>query len=198
MGSDICFDRGILLVNNPYTGTDSLRTWLGFNAPPNHGFPTVVTPFVFWNRFSVVVMVREPVLRALACFRHVTSEHYAGDLLNRYSGLQEWDADRFFDIVLNRHVDVCGLQHKYTQHMQSNKRPDFLLRYENADTTKLAQHLDIPDPFPIGRVDDGERLPVIDEKLYLALVEYFKVDYFLLGYRPKEYSEFMKACSETA
>lgn len=185
-----------MFVHNPKAAGMSFRKWLGFEGAVNHGVPTVNVPYQIWNTYTIVVVVRDPIERAMSCYRFLTHESYTGLYLKVYPDLHELDPLTFFDRFINKQLFVLAGQYKYAEHFQSNKKPDFLFRFESMDTTKLAEHLSIEKPFPRENVGRSKVPVPLSEELYVALVDHFKVDYLLFGYRPMPYVDFM-ASQET-
>lgn len=192
MNPNICNERGIVFVHNPKAAGMSFRKWLGFDGPVNHGVPTVNTPYELWNKYSVIVTVRDPIERALSCYRFLTHESYTGIFSKVYPNLSSWDPLTFFRTFINEQLFILAGQYKYTEHFQSNKRPDYLFKFEDMDVSELAANLNIQEPFP--RVNVGKNKAMVDlsEDLYLSLIDHYKVDYLLFDYRPKPYSQFMQ------
>lgn len=192
MNPNICHDRGLIFVHNPKTAGMSFRRWLGFDGPVNHGVPTVNTPYQLWNQYTVVVVVRDPLERAMSCYRFLTHPTYEGGFKRLYPDLAEWEPLTFFQRMINEQLYVLACQYKYAQHLQSNKAPDFLFKFEDMDVSGLAKRLNIQQPFPKENVGKSKDVVEISEQLYLSLIDHFKVDYLLYGYRPKPYEEFMR------
>lgn len=170
----------------------SFRKWLGFDGPVNHGVPTVNTPYQLWNEYTVITTVREPLDRAMSCYRFLTHDSYTGIFKKVYPQMGSWDPLTFFRTIISEQLFVLAGQYKYTEHFQSNKKPDFLFRFENMDTAKLAEHLGIAEPFPKANVGKDKSPVPLSEDLYLSLVDHFKVDYLLFNYRPRPYEAFME------
>lgn len=191
MNPNICHDRKLVFVHNPKAAGMSFRKWLGFNGAVNHGVPTVNTPYQIWNSYTVVVVVRHPIERAISCYRFMTNENYQGLFTRVYPKLHSFDPLTFFNVFINEQLFILAGQYKYTEHFQSNKRPDFLFKLESMDTTDLAKHLGREDPFPRENVGKDKSPVDISEELYWALVEHFKVDFLLFEYKPLSYAEFM-------
>ncbi|MEP3045439.1 MAG: hypothetical protein ABJL55_05910 [Roseibium sp.] len=192
MNQNICYDRGIVYIHNPNAAGTCFRDWLGFEGQTELGFPTLTTHHVFWNKYKVVVAIRDPIDRALSSYRSLTSETYSGELKRKYPSMHTWNTDKFFNTILNDHLYICACQYKYTQHLQSNKPPDYLVKTENLDMESLSKGLDICEPFPGKKMAENKTPIDIDEKLYLELIEYYKVDYLLFGYKPKSFKVFME------
>lgn len=192
MNPNICHERKLIFVHNPKAAGMSFRKWLGFDGPVNHGVPTVNTPYELWNAYTVVVTVRDPLDRAMSCYRFLTHDSYTGIFKKVYPDMGSWDPLTFFRTIINEQLFVLACQYKYTEHFQSNKEPDFLFKFESMDTAALARQLDIKTPLP--KVNVGKtREPVpLSEELYLNLVNHYKVDYLKFDYRPRPYGEFME------
>lgn len=169
----------------------SFRKWLGLDKGVNHGFPSTNTPVDIWNAYTVITVVRDPIERALSGYRHLTSETYAGAFRKVYPDLPTWDPLTFFSRMFNEQIFVVGPQFKYAMHLHSNKPPDFLLKFEDLDTTELANRLNISEPFPRENVAVSRYHVPLPEDLYLALIRHYRVDYLLFEYRPKPYDMFM-------
>ncbi|MES0885069.1 sulfotransferase family 2 domain-containing protein [Roseibium sp. SCP14] len=191
MNPNICHERGVVFVHNPKTAGMSFRKWLGFTGVVNHGVPTVNVPYQLWNKYTVIVVVRDPMERAISCYRFLTHESYAGGLKKAYPDLSQWDPLTFFRRITSEQLYILACQYKYTQHLQSNKGPDFLFKFEDMDTTRLAKHLDIETPFPRENIGKSRAFVELTEDLYYSLIDYFKVDYLLFNYKPKPYKEFL-------
>ncbi|MEO9530552.1 hypothetical protein [Roseibium sp.] len=170
----------------------SFRKWLGFDGPVNHGVPTVNTPYELWNTYTVITSVREPLDRAVSCYRFLTHDSYTGIFKKVYPDLGGWDPLTFFRTIINEQLFVLAGQYKYAEHFQSNKKPDFLFKFENMDTSELGARLGIAEPLPRANTGKNKSPVQLSEDLYLSLVEHFKVDYLLFNYRPKPYSAFME------
>jgi len=192
MNPNICHDRKVIFIHNPKAAGMSFRKWLGFNGLVNHGVPTVNTPYQLWNQYKVVVVVRDPIERALSCYRFMTHESYDGGFRTKYPDIEGLDPGSFFQRMINRELFILAGQYKYTEHFQSNKAPDFLYRFEDVDTTELAKQLKMRTPFPRVNVGKNKEKVDIPENLYLNLISHYRVDYLLFGYRPKPYHEFME------
>lgn len=192
MNPNISHRQKLVFVHNPKTAGISFRKWLGIDGPVNHGVPTVNVPREIWNAYTVVVTVREPIDRALSCYRFMTHESYKGIFKKVYTGMGDWDPLRFFTTIISEQVFVLAGQYKYTEHLQSNKRPDFLFKFENMNTEKLAERLNITSPLPRENVGRNKGFVPLSEELYLSLVDHFKVDYLLFGYKPKPYRDYMR------
>ena len=191
MNPTICHNRKLIFVHNPKAAGMSFRKWLGFNGPVNHGFPTFNTPHELWNRYTVIVTVRNPIDRAVSFYRFLTHQSYNGVFKKVYPDLAEWDPLTFFRRIINEQVSALACQYKYTQHLNSNKLPEFLFKFEEMDTTALAARAGIVKPFPRENVGKNKEPVSLSEDLYLSLVDHFKVDYLLFHYRPKPYEVFM-------
>ncbi|GAB2208061.1 hypothetical protein ROS1_48780 [Roseibium sp. ROS1] len=198
MNPNICHDRKIVFVHNPKVAGTSLRDWLGFDEVWNHGFPTTNTPVECWNDYRVIVAIRDPIDRALSGYRFMTREKYVGSFRSRYPDLPTWDPLTFFRKMFNEQIFVVPPQFKYTMHMHSNKAPDYLIRFENMDLSQLAQDLDIQKPLPRENANPQTEVVDIAEDLYVALIDHYKVDYLLFGYRPVPYRDFMRSQEKAA
>jgi hypothetical protein len=192
MNPNICHDRKLVFVHNPKAAGMSFRKWLGFNGAVNHGVPTVNTPYEIWNSYTVIVSVRDPIDRAVSCYRFMTDDRYTGIFKKIYPGMGSWDPLTYFRTIINEQLFVLACQYKYTEHFQSNKKPDFLFKFEAMDTADLARKLDIKAPFPKINVSNNKVPVPLSEDLYLSLVQHYKVDYLLFNYRPLSYSDFME------
>lgn len=191
MDLNTCHKRKVLFVHNPKTAGTSFRKWLGLDKGVDHGFPSIKAPIRIWNDYTVIVVVRDPIERALSGYKYLTHESYKGLFRKIYPDLPSWDPLTFFSRMFNEQIIVVPPQFKYAMHLNSNKAPDFLLKFEMLDTTALAKHLKIKDPFPRENVGKNKRPVDIREDLYMALIQHYKVDYLLYDYRPKPYDKFM-------
>lgn len=191
MEINTCHKRRVFFVHNPKAAGMSFRKWLGLDKGVNHGFPTTNTPVEIWNNYTVVVVVRDPIERALSGYRHLTNGDYTGAFRQAYPDLPNWDPLTFFSRMFNEQIFVVGPQFKYAMHLHSNKAPDFLLKFEELDTTELANRLGIKEPFPRENVAKRRNRVPLSEELYLALIHHYRVDYLLYEYRPKPYDIFM-------
>jgi hypothetical protein len=198
MNPNICHEKRLVFVHNPKTAGMSFRKWLGFKGPVNHGVPTVNVPQPVWNEYLTVVTVRDPIDRALSCYRFLTHESYDGIFKKVYPPISEWDPLTFFRTIISEQLYILACQYKYTEHFQSNKAPDFLFKYEALNTDRLAKKLGIKTPFPKENVGKNKKPVPLSEELYLNLISHFKVDYLLFGYRPKPYREFYAEQENTA
>ncbi|XYK78958.1 MAG: hypothetical protein ROO70_14310 [Labrenzia sp.] len=192
MNPNICHDRKLIFVHNPKAAGMSFRQWLGFDGVVNHGVPTVNVPYQLWNSYTVVVVIRDPLERALSCYSYLTGESYRGAFTNMYTDIKSWDPLHFFHVMTTEQLFVCACQYKYTQHFQSNKSPDFLFRVESMDTGKLAEKFNLSSQLPKVNVGSRKKIEGFSKELYAALVDYYKVDYLLFGYRPVSYEDFME------
>lgn len=192
MEINTCHRRKLHFVHNPKAAGMSFRKWLGLDNGVNHGFPTSNTPVEIWNAYTTIVVVRDPIERALSGYRHLTGEDYTGAFRRLYPDLPSWDPLTFFSRMFNEQIFVVGPQFKYAMHLHSNKAPDFLLKFENLDTSELANRLKIQEPFPKENVTKSRFRVPVSEDLYLALIQHYRVDYLLYNYRPKPYDNFMR------
>lgn len=191
MSANICHARKLIFVHNPKTAGSSFCSWLGFNSG-NHGFPTINTPVNTWNEYTVIVVVRDPIDRALSAYRHHTDESYDGIYTKRYPDIHEWNPEHYFNKMVGEQTYVLARQYKYTQHLLSNKEPDFLLKFEEFDTSDIASHLGIENDFPFENKGPNKKFVPLSEEYYLSMIAYYKVDYLQFGYRPKPYDQFIE------
>ncbi|WP_421981447.1 hypothetical protein [Roseibium sp.] len=191
MQPNTCSERKILFVHNPKAAGTSFRKWLGINNRFNHFFPSTHTPVKIWNDYTVIVVVRDPIERAISGYKYLTHESYQGTFRKIYPDLPSWDPLTFFSRMFNEQIIVVPPQFKYATHFLSNKPPDFLLKFENLDTTELARHLKIKEPFPRENIGKNRSPIELREDLYVALIRHYRVDYLLYDYRPKPYDVFM-------
>ncbi|WP_346894373.1 sulfotransferase family 2 domain-containing protein [uncultured Roseibium sp.] len=191
MNPNICHDRKVAFIHNPKAAGTSFRHWFGISGPHNHGFPTINIPLEIWHSYTSIVVVRDPIERALSAYRFHTDENYNGSYLLRYPDLRSWDPNKWFVEMINNQIYVLACQYKYTMHLQSNKRPDYLFHFETMDTSELAKHLGMKEQFPVKNAGKNKKFVDLSEDMYYSLVDYYKVDYLLFGYKPKSYREFM-------
>ncbi len=179
--------RRLVFVHNPKAAGTSFRAWLGLEGAIQHGFPTLNVPAPLWQAYTVVVVVRDPVERALSSYRFHTHESYEGGYLKKYPDLHSWDLAKYLDVMIGQELFVLAPQYRYCEHLLSTKRPDFLLRFENLDPTPLADRLGITDPFPFHNRNQNPKSADLDERTYGRLVQHFRMDYAAFGYRPKPF-----------
>ncbi len=192
MNPNICHEKKVAFIHNPKAAGTSFRHWLGISGPHNHGFPTINIPLEIWHSYTSVVVVRDPIERALSAYRFHTSENYNGSYLLKYPDLRSWSAEKWFIEMINKQIYVLACQYKYTMHLQSNKRPDFLFKFEELNTEILSDKLGISKKFPYENKGNNKKIVQMSEDMYMSLIDYFKVDYLLFGYRPKPYKRFME------
>jgi Sulfotransferase family len=198
MNPNICHDRKLIFVHNPKAAGTSFIKWLGFDGRINHGFPSYNTPHELWNKYTVVVCVRDPIDRAFSLYRFLTHESYQGVLTSVYPDIHSWKPKKLFDVIINEQLVFLAWQYKYVQHFHTNKPPDFVLKVEDLKVRNLARKLKIKKPFPRENTARSKRFVDVSEDIYLGLVDHFKVDYLLFDYKPKPYHSYMDGQLEAA
>lgn len=187
ISSSVNEERKIVFVHNPKVAGTSLRRLLGLKGDISHFTPGLLVPKKLWEDYFVIVAVREPVERLVSSYNYHTSERYNGFYLQKYPDIRTWSLETYFQIFGREPFGIIP-QVNYLRHPLSDKKPDFVIRYENLepDVTRLLSILHMNE----------ERLPLLNDsarragrvhlisnrKLLDKVIDFYREDYRQLDY----------------
>ncbi|MGV8093304.1 MAG: sulfotransferase family 2 domain-containing protein [Mangrovibacterium sp.] len=187
ISSSVNHQKKFIFVHNPKVAGTSLRRLLGLKGDISHLTPGLLVPKKLWEEYFVIVAVREPVERLISSYNYHTSEKYDGFYLKQYPDIKSWTIEKYFDIFSEEPFGVIP-QVNYLTHPLSDKRSDFIIRYEtlDQDVKRLMNKLDIKNKELPKLNDSGNRIDrrkfVSDKKLLNKLINFYRQDYEELGY----------------
>jgi hypothetical protein len=185
--SSVNHQKKFIFVHNPKVAGTSLRRLLGLKGDISHLTPGLLVPKELWEEYFVIVAVREPVERLISSYNYHTSERYDGFYLKQYPDIKSWTIEKYFDIFSKEPFGVIP-QVNYLTHPLSDKKPDFIIRYENLDhdvarlmTVLKLNHKELPLLNDSGN-SVNKLKSISNKKLLNKLVSFYREDYRKLGY----------------
>ncbi len=187
LSSAVNHQKKIVFVHNPKVAGTSLRKLLGLEGEISHLTPGLLVPKKIWEEYAVIVAIREPIERLISSYNYHTGSRYNGYYLHRYPDIKQWTVEKYFDIFSREPFGIIP-QINYLVHPLSEKKPDFIIRYENLnqDVKRLMRNLKFSQ----------SELPVLNDSAYRKdqmkfiskgkfldrLIRFYREDYNELGY----------------
>jgi|GEM_PF-1318876 len=186
ISSSVNHERKIVFVHNPKVAGTSLRSLLGLKGEISHLTPGLLVPKKRWERYFVIVAVREPIERLISSFHYHTGERYNGYYLEEYPDIKTWSIEKYFNVFSKEPYGIIP-QVNYLNHPLSAKKPDFIIRYETlgSDVDRLLAKLNINNKNLPLLNESGfkmNRSKFISKKLMSRLIDFYQEDYRELGY----------------
>ena len=131
---NIIHNKGIIFIHNPKTGGTSIKSMLKIPIDKaDHKTPTYLVHRKTWEKYFSIVVVRNPFSRLVSSFSYHTNQKYQGYFYEKYPSLHSLDFDEYFDLMKHEPF-VIAPQILYIKHKQSNKKADFICKFDRLNT----------------------------------------------------------------
>jgi len=175
----------LILIHNPKVAGTSLMTILEIPMFFNHDYPLRRFTVEYWENNSFLLVVRHPLDRLVSAYFYHTGDKYLGGYLKLFPNLKSLS---FYDYF----ISFAGIEHtitpqyNYTYRPGSEKKIDFILKFENLEED-LKNQLGIESILPRENQTIRDKKPVLASKELNIILNYYNIDFEMFGYSQDDF-----------
>jgi hypothetical protein len=180
----------LILLHNPKVAGTSLMEILEIPMFYNHHYPLRRFSVEDWEKDRFLLVVRHPLDRLVSAYYYHTGSVYSGGYLKLFPNLKNMSFYEYFKYF-------CGIEHtitpqyNYTYRPGSDKKVDFILKFENL-AEDLKSQLGIDMNLPKKNQTIRDRKPSLSQKEINIINVYYNLDFEMFDYSPDDFYRFIE------
>lgn len=180
--------KNLLFIHNPKAAGNTIKSIFGLNRKhTTHIIPSLHFSKKCWEEHFVIAAVRHPIDRFFSSYHYHTQEKYQGYYYKQYPQLHQLSPAEYFDIM-SKEAFAIRPQSAYCQHYLSDKKIDFIIRFEHLeeDLKTCCQKINMPFeglPHLNPSKKNKKVTPYLKDKVLMKKLEdFYKEDFEQFGY----------------
>ena len=179
----------LILIHNPKVAGTSLMETLEIPMFYNHKYPLRRFTVEYWESNRFLLVVRHPLDRLVSAYYYHTGEKYFGGYLKLFPNLKSLS---FYDYFANFSgiENTITPQYNYTYRPGSDKKIDFILKFENLKE-ELKNQLGIESKLPEKNQTIRVTKPKLSSEELNIILVYYNIDFAMFGYSQDDFHHYI-------
>jgi len=170
----------LILIHNPKAAGTSLMNTLEIPMFFNHQYPLRKYTIDYWESNRFLLVVRHPLDRLVSAYFYHTGDKYFGGYLKLFPNLKSLSFYEYFKSFAGVEHTITP-QYNYTYRPGSEKKIDFLLKFESLEED-LKNQLGIESKLPKKNQTIRVKKPILSSKELNIILAYYNIDFEMFGY----------------